>query len=122
MEKTSSPIKNFVDKYARKKVGDGPMDRLEKLRQEKMAEIEAMRRENTMRVTHEINTIGDSLEFGNLVGRYARIAANKDVSDTERAVGAVAYASLYPTFGHEGISQLVAAWSNTNSVRKNATD
>ena len=122
METIGGVVKKFVDQYARRAVGDGPMDRLEKLRQEKADEIEAMRRENTRRVVHEINTIGDSPESGSLIERYAKIAGKKDVSDIESASGAVAYAALYPTFGHEGISQLVAAWNNTASIRKNATD
>lgn len=47
-----------------------------------------------------------------------KLDQTRGLNDTERADLAVTYASLYPTFGDEGIVKVAAAWLATKPIRQ----
>lgn len=59
--------------------------------------------------------------YQRILPRYAKLCKldqQRGLDDTERAELAVNYASLYPTFGDDGIVKIAAAWLVTQSIRQ----
>jgi hypothetical protein len=59
--------------------------------------------------------------YKRLIPRHAELAEldqKRGLNDVERAELAVSYASLYPTFGDEGIIQIAALWIGTRPKRQ----
>lgn len=80
----------------------------QKLLESSLKQVKAQQAENARQTIAEIRELGDSIEYGELLARYAPITdENAKISDIQRASGAVAYAALYPTFGHQGIELLI---------------
>lgn len=59
--------------------------------------------------------------YRSVLPRHARLCEldqSRGLNEAERAELAVSYASLYPTFGDEGIVQVAAAWLATKPTRQ----
>lgn len=106
MEKTN-PIGQVLKIASEKKLSPQSLALLE----EALEKIRAQQAENARQTIAEIRKLGDSVEYGELLARYAQLT-DKDakISDVQRASGAVGYAALYPTFGHRGIELLINEW------------
>lgn len=93
--------------------------RSQELLEESMKKVRAQQAGSARQTIAEIQKLGDSIEYGELLGRYAPLT-DKDakISDIQRASGAVAYAALYPTFGDRGIELVLNEWK-TAAPRRN---
>lgn len=108
MEKTN-PIGQILRLASEKKLSR----RSQELLEESMKKVRAQQAENTRQTIVEIRELSDSIEYGELLGRYASLTdEDAQISDIQRASGAVAYAALYPTFGHQGIELLINEWKS----------
>ena len=114
MEKTN-PIGQILRQASEKSLSP----RSRELLAASLEKVKAQRAENARQTIAEIRKLGDSIEYGELLARYAPLT-DKDakISDAQRAFGAVGYAALYPTFGHEGIELLVNEWKTAEPRRK----
>lgn len=62
--------------------------------------------------------------YRRILPRHAELCEldqERGLNETERAELAVGYASLYPTFGHEGVVKVAASWLATRPVRQART-
>lgn len=85
-----------------------------------LEKVRAQQAENARQTIAEIRELGDSIEYGELLAWYVPLTdKNVKVSDAQRASGAVGYAALYPTFGHQGIELLINEWK-TAAPRRNS--
>lgn len=106
MEKTN-PIGQILRLASEKNLSQQSRELLES----SLEKVRAQQTENARQTIAEIRELGDSIEYGELLARYAPLT-DKDakISDVQRASGAVGYAALYPRFGHQGIELLINEW------------
>ena len=115
MEKTN-PIGQILRLASEKKLS--PQSR--ELFESSLEKVRAQQTENTRQTIAEIRKLGNSIEYGELLARYAPLTdKNAQIPDAQRASGAVGYAALYPTFGHQGIELLINEWK-TAAPRRNS--
>ncbi|MFH0749477.1 MAG: hypothetical protein V1917_01005 [Candidatus Gottesmanbacteria bacterium] len=95
--------------------------------------VDRIHKTNTQRVSYllnrdlDLNNLSTVLDsdvaaiYQRLIPRHAELCEinqERKLDDSERAELAVSYASLYPTFGDEGIILLAATWIATRPNRQ----
>ena len=96
----------------------------ERILAESLERVRANQAENTQRALEQLATAGDLTgdltQSRNFVRRHARVCTipRYDLSDDDACEMAVTYAALYPTFGDEGIVQVVSAWTAAEPLRQ----
>ena len=98
---------------------------LRKIQQETRSVVDPIQRANTREVCDfmvrdlGLENLGEVLDpvvskvYQSVIPDYARlcqIGQERQLDEAERALLAVKYASLYPTFGHDGMVTVAATW------------
>mgnify|MGYP001589569712 FL=1 len=95
---------------------DGFSSEIRKALDEGMKMLEEERKKCFQIAIDEIYTTGHLSGFDDKLERVSRLFGSMELDDAQRADSAVAFASLYPTFGD--VKELGKAWNATKNLRE----
>lgn len=90
-------------------------------RQNTQKVVELVNKDKDLRNLHQVLDPQTAEIYRRVLPRHAELAEldqSRGLNPAEQAELAVGYASLYPTFGDEGIMQVAAAWISTRPDRQ----